>query len=144
MAIYHCIDINPTAISLSILGLVAVDNAARLAVKPLPIENEGLPNRNRGSKRTAIRLHSVPERRSCGRRHEGVGGKQPGMSQYSKIATIECAKCSALIEVYPASLRDGPDLEWSTLGDECCRSPPVTRCPYARDEIKLRSPGMDL
>jgi hypothetical protein len=66
------------------------------------------------------------------------------MSQHPKLATIECATCSALIEVYPAAIRDGPDLEWSAPGDECCQSPPVTRCPYARDEIRRRFPDMNV
>ena len=70
--------------------------------------------------------------------------KWPGVTQHPKLATIECSTCSALIEVYLAELRDGPDLEWSTLGDECCQSPPVTRCSYARDEIKLRFPDMGI
>jgi hypothetical protein len=66
------------------------------------------------------------------------------MIQRPKLATIECSTCSALIEVYPAAIRDGPDLEWSTLGNECCQLPPVTRCPYARNEVKRRFPDLDV
>jgi hypothetical protein len=66
------------------------------------------------------------------------------MSQHSKLATIECGKCSALIEVFPTALREGPDLEWGTLDEDLCQSPPLRRCPYARTEIRRRFPDFDI
>jgi hypothetical protein len=60
-----------------------------------------------------------------------------------KMATIECATCSTLIEVFPTARSEGPDLEWERLGDDHCQSPPLARCPHARREIKDRYPGFN-
>jgi hypothetical protein len=67
------------------------------------------------------------------------------MSEQSKLATIECATCSALLEVYPQDAPDEPSLGWSALDDgHLCQAPPLRRCPHARAEIKLRFPAVDL
>ena len=64
------------------------------------------------------------------------------MSERPRLASIECTQCSALIEVYPHSERDGPNLEWVTRDEQLCKSPPVIRCPYARAEVGRRFPGL--
>ena len=70
------------------------------------------------------------------------------MSDQSKLATIECATecatCSALLEVYPQDVSGEPVLGWNTLDEDCCKAPPLKRCPHARAEIKLRFPSVDL
>jgi hypothetical protein len=67
------------------------------------------------------------------------------MSEQSKLATIECATCSVLLEVYPQDVPDEPSLGWSALDDgHLCQVPPLRRCPHARAEIKLRFPAVDL
>jgi hypothetical protein len=67
------------------------------------------------------------------------------MSEQSKLATIECATCSVLLEVYPQDVPDEPSLGWSALDDgHLCQAPPLRRCPHARAEIKLRFPAVDL
>jgi hypothetical protein len=65
------------------------------------------------------------------------------VSQGLKMATIECATCSTLIEVFPTALSEGPDVEWARLEDDHCKAPPLARCPYARSEIKDRFPGIN-
>ncbi len=57
-----------------------------------------------------------------------------------KVATIECATCSALIEVFPSI---ESYLEWDVLGEDTCQSPPLNRRPYARNEIKRCFPDFD-
>jgi hypothetical protein len=59
------------------------------------------------------------------------------------LATIECATCSAWLEVFPQDVPGEPALGWSTLGDDRCKAPPLNRCPHARAEIKLRFPNFD-
>jgi hypothetical protein len=63
----------------------------------------------------------------------------------SKVATIECSTCSALLEIYPQNVPGEPSLGWDVLDDaELCKPPPLKRCPHARAEIKLRFPGVDV
>jgi hypothetical protein len=66
------------------------------------------------------------------------------MHGQAKVATIECATCAALLEVYPQDVPGEPSLGWNTLGEDCCKAPPLKRCPHARTEIKLRFPTVDL
>ena len=67
------------------------------------------------------------------------------MSEQSKLATIECATCSVLLEVYPQDIPGEPCLGWNALDDgHLCEAPPLRRCPHARTEIKLRFPSVDL
>ena len=67
------------------------------------------------------------------------------MNAKTKVATIECSTCSALLKVYPQAVADEPNLGWSALDDgQLCKAPPLKRCPHARAEIKLRFPGVDL
>jgi hypothetical protein len=67
------------------------------------------------------------------------------MSEQSKLATIECVTCSALLEVCPQDVPDEPSRGWSALDDgHFCQAPPLRRCPHARAEIKLRFPTVDL
>jgi hypothetical protein len=77
-----------------------------------------------------------------------AGAAPPGailMSEQSKLATIECVTCSALLEVYPQDVPAEPSLGWSALDDgHFCQAPPLRRCPHARAEIKLRFPSIDL
>ena len=54
------------------------------------------------------------------------------------IATIECATCSALLEVYRQEMPGEPNLGWSASDESLCKAPPVRRCPHARNEIKRR------
>jgi hypothetical protein len=62
----------------------------------------------------------------------------------SKLATVECSTCSALLEVYPQAIPDEPNLGWSALDDgQLCKTPPLRRCLHARAEIKLRFPDFD-
>jgi hypothetical protein len=56
----------------------------------------------------------------------------------SKMATIECSTCSTLLEVYPQDEPGKPNLCWTALDDDQCKAPPISRCPYARDEVKRR------
>jgi hypothetical protein len=63
----------------------------------------------------------------------------------SKLATIECSTCSALLEVYPQAVPGEPSLGWSALDDgHLCKALPLRRCPHARTEIKLRFPSVDM
>jgi hypothetical protein len=66
------------------------------------------------------------------------------MSERPKLASIECAECSALIEVYPQNVPGEPSLEWITRDEALCKAPPLRRCLHARAEIKLRFPGVDV
>ena len=66
------------------------------------------------------------------------------MNGQAKVATIECATCSALLEVCPQDVSGEPVLGWNTLDEDCCKAPPLKRCPHARAEIKLRFPTVDL
>jgi hypothetical protein len=43
----------------------------------------------------------------------------------AKVATIECATCSALLEVYPQDLPGEPSLGWNTLDEDRCKAPPL-------------------
>jgi hypothetical protein len=43
----------------------------------------------------------------------------------ARIATIECSTCSALLEIYPQTVPDEPNLGWSALDDgQLCKAPP--------------------
>jgi hypothetical protein len=57
-----------------------------------------------------------------------------------KLATIECAVCSALIDV--AQEFDPSTLIWCARAAEknACQHPPVTSCPQARIEVLRRYP----
>jgi hypothetical protein len=67
------------------------------------------------------------------------------MNGQAKVATIECATCAALLEVFPQDVRGEPGLSWNALDDgHLCRAPPLRRCPHARAEMKLRFPSVDL
>jgi len=60
-----------------------------------------------------------------------------------KLATIECAACSTCIDVYGAYELDAVTLSWDTRDEApACAHPPLTRCPRARAEIKLRYPDL--
>jgi hypothetical protein len=65
------------------------------------------------------------------------------MSERPKLASIECAQCSTLLEVYPQRIPEKPAIEWITQDENLCKSPPVSRCPHARTEIERRFPGFD-
>jgi hypothetical protein len=76
-----------------------------------------------------------------------VGTALPGlilMSGHSTLATIECATCSAWIEVYAQDEPGEPSIGWITRDELLCKSPLLKRCPHARAEIKLRFPAVDL
>ncbi len=63
------------------------------------------------------------------------------MSERIKLATIECAVCSAWIEVFGQYEGDELTLVWSTRdAADLCRQPPLTACPQARAEVKRRYP----
>jgi hypothetical protein len=67
------------------------------------------------------------------------------MNGYTKLATIECSTCSALLEVYPQDAPGEPSLGWDALDDgQLCDAPPLKRCPHARADIKMRFPAVDL
>jgi hypothetical protein len=63
------------------------------------------------------------------------------MSDHPKLAPIECAECSPLIEVYPGSERGGPNLEWITPDEDLYKEPPLARCRHARTDVARRIPG---
>jgi hypothetical protein len=66
------------------------------------------------------------------------------MNAKTKVATIECSTCAALLEVYPQNVPGEPSLGWDVLDDgELCKAPPLRRCPHARAEIKLRFPAFE-
>jgi hypothetical protein len=65
------------------------------------------------------------------------------MDDVIKLATIECATCSALIEVFRRYEPGTTIVVWSTQDDNLCERPPVTRCPRAHAEIRLRFPEVD-
>jgi hypothetical protein len=66
------------------------------------------------------------------------------MNAKTKVATIECSTCSALLEIYPQNVPGEPSLGWDVLDDgELCKAPPLRRCPRARAEIKLRFPAFE-
>ncbi len=63
----------------------------------------------------------------------------------SKVATIECSTCSALLEIYPQAVPGEPSLAWRALDNgHLCKALPLRRCPHARAEIKLRFPSVDV
>ena len=59
------------------------------------------------------------------------------------IATIECAACSALLEVYRQEMPGEANLGWTTSEEALCKAPPVRRCPHARAEMKRRFSWFD-
>jgi hypothetical protein len=62
----------------------------------------------------------------------------------ARIATGECSTCSVLLEIYPQTVPDAPNLGWSALDDgQLCQAPPLRRCPHARGEVKLRFQEFD-
>ena len=58
--------------------------------------------------------------------------------------TVECATCSALLEVYPRGIQGEPNLSWTTQDRELCKVPPVRRCPHAWADIKRLFPDADV
>ena len=71
-----------------------------------------------------------------------VGGDDPVMSGYSRLAMLECATCSAILEVFPHSA--DPGIAWEVLDADLCKAPPLNRCPHARAEIKRRFPEFNI
>jgi len=69
--------------------------------------------------------------------------REPLMSERPKLASIECSRCSALLEVFPQNAPGTATLEWITPDENLCLAPPVSRCPYARADIERRYPGFD-
>jgi hypothetical protein len=65
------------------------------------------------------------------------------VSEHSKLATIECSTCSALLDVRPQDGPGEPNLCWIVLDADVCKLPPNNRCPYARAAIKQRFAGFD-
>ena len=65
------------------------------------------------------------------------------MNGQSKLASFECATCSAWIEVYPQDEPGEPSIGWNAQDEALCRSPPIRRCPHLRAEISVRHPGFD-
>jgi hypothetical protein len=65
------------------------------------------------------------------------------MDDVIKLATIECAVCSALIEVFRRYEPDAATIVWSTQDDHSCEQRPVAACPRAHAEVKLRYPEVD-
>ena len=65
------------------------------------------------------------------------------MDDVIKLAIIECATCSALIEVFRRYEPVATIIVWSTQDDNLCEQPSVARCPQAHAEIKLRYPEVD-
>ena len=61
----------------------------------------------------------------------------------SKMATLECATCSTLLEVYPQDQPGEPNLCWTALDANQCKAPPINRCPDARAEVKRRFADFD-
>jgi hypothetical protein len=65
------------------------------------------------------------------------------MDDVVKLATIECAICSALIEVFRRYEPETTVIVWSTQDDRPCERGPVVRCPRAHAEVRLRFPEVD-
>ena len=65
------------------------------------------------------------------------------MNGQSKLASFECATCSAWIEVYPQDEPGEPSIGWNAQDEALCKSPPIRRCPHLRAEISVRHPGFD-
>jgi hypothetical protein len=65
------------------------------------------------------------------------------MDDVIKLATIECAVCLALLEVFRRYEPDRTIIFWSTQDDHSCQQPPVAGCPRAHAEVKLRYPEVD-
>jgi hypothetical protein len=61
-----------------------------------------------------------------------------------RLAIIECSVCSAWIEIFPQTDREGPSVEWNMRDESLCKSPPAGRCPQVRAEIKRRYPDFNL
>src|SRR5215211_796593 len=59
-----------------------------------------------------------------------------------KLALLECAVCSALIEIYRPIPSTGAALAWNMRYDETC--PPSKQCPQVRAEIRRRFPEGDI
>ena len=58
--------------------------------------------------------------------------------QPEKLATIECATCGALIEVFRRDTPDGTTIDWRQHDADLCKQP--HRCPQARLEVRRRFP----
>jgi len=65
------------------------------------------------------------------------------MDDVIKLAIIECAICSALIEVFRRYEPDRAMIVWSAQDGHSCERPPVSRCPRAHAEVKMRYPDVD-
>jgi len=65
------------------------------------------------------------------------------MDDVIKLANIECAICSAVIEVFRRYESDKAIIFWSTQDDHSCKQPPIAGCPRAHVEVKLRYPEVD-
>jgi hypothetical protein len=61
-----------------------------------------------------------------------------------RLALLECAVCSALIEVYRHVAPKGDVIAWNMRYDETCQNPPSKRCPQVRAEIRRRFPEGDI
>ena len=65
------------------------------------------------------------------------------MIERVKLASIECAQCSALLEVYSQRIPGKPILEWITRDGDLCKSSPLDQCPNVRAEVERRFPGFE-
>ena len=65
------------------------------------------------------------------------------MDDVIKLAIIECATCSALIEVFRRYEPVATIIVWSAQDDNSCEQQSVGRCPQARAEVKSRYIRMD-
>jgi hypothetical protein len=65
------------------------------------------------------------------------------MDDVIKLATIECAACSTLIEVFRRYEPGRAAIFWSTQDDRSCEKPPIADCVRAHAEVKLRYPEVD-
>jgi hypothetical protein len=61
-----------------------------------------------------------------------------------RLAIIECSVCSAWIEIFPQTEREGPSVVWNMRDESLCKSPPAGRCPQVRAEIKRRYPDFNV
>ena len=81
---------------------------------------------------------SIRSRNTCSARAVGM---REEMAVPSKLATLECSTCTALIDVFQqyepdlALIWDARDVEGPS-----CQHPPSTSCPNARAEVERRYP----
>jgi hypothetical protein len=63
------------------------------------------------------------------------------MSDRPPLATLDCPKCSAWIEVYPCGAPGEPIRMWKGQDEDVCKVQPLKLCPHVHAVIAGQFPG---